>query len=37
MGSSGKESPQEDSKDYGSAYFELNILVCGNYNEGILL
>ena len=37
MGSAGKESPQEDSKDYGSAYFELNILVCGNYTEDIII
>ena len=37
MGSAGKESPQEDSEYYQKCYFELNILVCGNYNERILL
>ncbi len=37
MGIAGKEISQEDSADYEKAFFELNILVCGNYNEGILL
>ena len=37
MGVTGKESSQEDTVYYEQVSFELNILVCGNYNEGILL
>ena len=37
MGVTGKESSQEDTVYYEKVSFELNILVCGNYNEGILL
>ena len=33
MGSIEKESSQEDSKDYEKTKFEMNILVCGNYDK----
>ena len=33
MGTIGKESSQEDSQYYEKVSFELNILVCGNYNQ----
>jgi len=33
MGSIGKESSQEDSQYYEKVSFDLNILVCGNYNQ----
>ena len=36
-GSVGKEIPHEDSAYYEKITFELNILVCGNYNERLLL
>ena len=33
MGTIGKEISQEDSQYYEKVSFELNILVCGNYNQ----
>ena len=33
MGNIGKESSQEDSQYYEKVSFDLNILVCGNYNQ----
>jgi hypothetical protein len=35
MGNTG-EKPQEDTVYYEKVSFELNILVCGNYVEGII-
>ena len=32
----GKESTQIDSEYYIKLFFDLNILVCGNYNEKII-
>ena len=37
MGIAGKEKCQEDNAYYEKVSFELNILVCGNYNEGMIL
>ena len=37
MGIAGKEKCQEDNAYYEKVSFELNILVCGNYNERLLL
>ena len=36
-GSIGTEIPHEDSAYYEKIKFDLNILVCGNYNEGMIL
>ena len=37
MGIAGKEKCQEDNAYYEKVSFKLNILVCGNYNEGMIL
>ena len=37
MGIAGKEKCQEDNAYYEKISFKLNILVCGNYNEGMIL